>query len=422
MATRRQFSGLLAGCIAAALGPRGAHGATAPYREGPTMFSRVIADIQGWDRITDHRTGTAGDAHTARWLADAVRAAGVEPLVQSFPFRRRVPQDCRVRADGQWAEGVPLFDGGYTDAAGLRGRIGALGSDAPIGLARFSPFAGHPENQRLERARREGAHKAIVAVALGEPVKPGLALLNADDWREPFGPPVLQVATEEGAWLDELANAGGEVELTAYVTFEDTEASNVEARIEGSRKDLAPLVIMTPRSAWWICTSERGGGITVWLECLRRFADEQPERTVLFTANTGHELGHVGLERYLEEHQALIAGARAWLHLGANFAARGGRVRYQASDAALLELGLGAIERSAGLSVERKELDVTPVQSRPYGEARNIYDGGGQYVSLLGDNPLFHHPDDRWPEAVDVERTAALTEAMLDVASTLARA
>ena len=53
---------------------------------------------------------------------------------------------------------------------------------------------------------------------------------------------------------------------------------------------------------------------------------------------------------------------------------------------------------------------------------RNIYDGGGQYISLLGSNSLFHHPDDRWPEAVDLEQTLKVTKAMLEVATQLARA
>jgi hypothetical protein len=65
---------------------------------------------------------------------------------------------------------------------------------------------------------------------------------------------------------------------------------------------------------------------------------------------------------------------------------------------------------------------VTPLGERPLGEARNIYDGGGHYVSLLGNNGLFHHPDDRWPEAVDLDRTLALNQAMLEVVDRLARA
>lgn len=42
---------------------------------------------------------------------------------------------------------------------------------------------------------------------------------------------------------------------------------------------------------------------------------------------------------------------------------------------------------------------------RPGGEARNIHDLNGRYVSFLGTNAWFHQEDDRWPETVDVAQT-----------------
>ena len=65
---------------------------------------------------------------------------------------------------------------------------------------------------------------------------------------------------------------------------------------------------------------------------------------------------------------------------------------------------------------------VTPVGQRPIGEARNIFDGGGEFISLLGRNRLFHHPDDRWPDAVDMETLTPLAHAMLTLADDLASA
>jgi hypothetical protein len=49
---------------------------------------------------------------------------------------------------------------------------------------------------------------------------------------------------------------------------------------------------------------------------------------------------------------------------------------------------------------------VTPIGQRPLGGARNVYDGQCRYVSILRGNGLFHHPADRWPDAVDLEVTA----------------
>ena len=42
-----------------------------------------------------------------------------------------------------------------------------------------------------------------------------------------------------------------------------------------------------------------------------------------------------------------------------------------------------------------------PGDLRPVGEARNVFDSGGRYASVLGPGPWFHHEDDRWTHAVD---------------------
>jgi hypothetical protein len=376
------------------------------------MTRRLRSIIQGWDAIPDHRTGTSGDAETAEWLARQVRAAGVEPVMQAFPFRRRVPGDCFLEVAGRRIPGVPLFDGGAGE--GIRAKLGMPGG---IAVQPFAPFGAHPDTQRLNELRTAHGHAGIVALAKGDLVKPGLALLNADDWKEPFGPPVLQVATEHAELLFAARDRGSEAVMHAPFALEETTATNVQATVPGRDPSLAPLVVMTPRSAWWTCTAERSGGIAIWLEALGMLAADAPDRTVLFTANTGHELGHVGLDAFLEEHMELVAGAHGWVHLGANFAAADGTVRFQASSQEWVDL---AEQAFAEQGAERDQL--TPLGTRPLGEARNIHDGGGSFVSLLGMTAWFHHPDDRWPESIDLAKTERLTRALLDVIRSLASA
>ena len=47
--------------------------------------------------------------------------------------------------------------------------------------------------------------------------------------------------------------------------------------------------------------------------------------------------------------------------------------------------------------------------------------GGGRYLSLVGGNHWFHHPDDRWPHTIDLDKTERVTRAVLAVAGALAR-
>ena len=378
--------------------------------QGSGARERVIADIERWDAILDHRTGTAGDRATDDWLGAEIERVGLAPEVASYPFDKVEQGQCYLEIDGTRIEGVPLFDGSSLGNAPILGR---LNLDFPV--VSLTPFDQHPLNAELGVLRRETDAAAIVAVGAAQGVARGLALINAERYRDPGGPAVLQVASEHAERI--RAAADREVALRIDLTRRPSRATNVGTTIQGADPDAAPVVVMTPKSAWWTCTAERIGGIVIWLELLRRFAAERPRRTLHFTANSGHELSHLGLDHYLATHEALATSARCWIHLGANFAARNGQCRVQASDQPSLELLSGALARH----------DITPgsvahVDERPWGEARNIYDRGGTFVSLLGRNAWFHHPDDRWPDTVDLDGLVDLNRAIGELAEEILNA
>lgn len=380
----------------------------------------VADDIKGWDAIGDHRTGSAGDKRTADWLAAQVAATGATPRQESFPLQRWVPGECVLTIGERRVEGVPLFDGDVTDAAGIHAPLVPLADEAPaasaIGLGAMGGNAGTGANQLFAQARASGQWAALVAVAKMNADVPGLALQNADSFARPFGPPVLQVATEHEPSL--LAAAQGQLpaHLTVDVRKEAAEGWNVTTRVTGEDFEEPPLVIITPKSSWWASTAERSGGIAAWLALLRHFRRRPPTRTVLFVATSGHELGHLGLDHWLASNRGLAANAQAWLHLGANFAARGSKARLQAADETLAALARYPLADAGGSAA-----DETPIGQTPGGEARNIHAIGGRYISLLGTNPWFHHPDDRWPDTIDRLRTEFFIHALTMIATDLAR-
>lgn len=375
---------------------------------------RLARLLREYDSQGDHRTGSAVDAESGRWLADQVADAGLEPEIEWMGFSRPTIQAAYVALGDRWADGIPLFDGGVTDATGVRGRLGVLDTNAEIGLAHAGPRVG----PHLLDHRRITSQQAAVTVTGGpeNSVPEGLALMNAPDFKAPFGPPVLQVASQHRGWLDAAAAAGAEVQVVAHVTRRPEEVFNVTATLLGTQPSLPPLIVMTPRSGWWTCASERGGGIAVWLEMMRSLRAATPRRTTVFVASTGHELGHYGLQEFLRTRTRLLTSAVAWIHLGANFgAAIGGRPRLQASSVELQRLALDALG-AAGATPER----LHPVGERPAGEAHNIHDRGGRYLSILGGNGLFHHQQDRWPAAVNVDLIARHARAFAEIGVTLA--
>lgn len=374
---------------------------------------RLARVLREYDSQGDHRTGSAVDAASGRWLADRASELGVEPVLEPVPFTRIDIQASYVEADEWSVQGVPIFDGGFTDRDGISGVLGAMGTSADIGVVRLSPFQG-PE---LAKYRRTSRHRALIVVTGGESFgsPEGLALFNADSYTEPFGPPVLQVGSESWPRLEQALATGAKARVVVHVSRQPVDVFNVTAKVDGTRSDLAPLVVMTPRSGWWNCASERGGGIAVWLEMARELQRIRPERSAYFVASTGHELGHYGLDHYLRSRDDLVKKAVAWIHLGANFgAAVGSSPTLQTSDHEMQTLALGAMA-AAG----RKPATVRPVGRRPRGEADNIHDGGGRYISLLGGNGLFHHPHDRWPAAVDLDAVARFANAFVEIAMRL---
>jgi len=222
---------------------------------------RIGTVIRAYSEQGFHRTGTDADRRSGDWLADEVRRIGVEPVLEEFPLNRVDPLHASLEVDGRTVEGLPLFDGGFTGAAGVAGKLGELGSDAAIGLTEVAPNAA--EAGALGEARRHNKHEAIVVITRGR--QPGFCPSNADSFLRPFGPPVLQVASEEAPLLADCARQGANAVLTAQAGRVQGQAFNVTALIAGTDKSLAPLVVMTPRSGWWWCASERGGGLACWL-------------------------------------------------------------------------------------------------------------------------------------------------------------
>jgi hypothetical protein len=244
------------------------------------------------------------------------------------------------------------------------------------------------------------------------------------------------VSSEESSFLREQAQARSEVQLIASVTRTASSAFNVTAKITGKNPALPPLIVMTPRSGWYWCASERGGGIACWLELMRTLQAQEPTRDVLFVASSGHELGHLGIDAFVDRRPGIVPKTVGWIHLGANIGAamlpattgqtsdspesrnatvavRAGNA-IQASDDEFEDI-LNRAMTSENLRIARRN----PRGTVPGGEAETVHRGGGRYVSVIGSNALFHNPADRGLNAVDLGVIARFTKVFASVAGTL---
>jgi hypothetical protein len=375
------------------------------------LETRVGAWIEAYDAQGNHRTGTGVDAASAEWLANQVRQLGAEPSLEPFTLDRLDPQSCYLRIAGRRIGGVPLFDGGATDANGLHGHLGPVGGPGDIGLAETPPFRLHEtaSDRAAVDAARRGAHRGVVLVTQGR--RPGLSPVNASAFANPSGPPMLQVSSTEGDWLKEQAQRGAEATLVVEVTRTPAQASNVTARVRGRDSKLAPLVLMAPRSGWWNCASEQGGRLACWLEALRVVAAGNPARDCLFVALTGHEIGYLGIDAYNSRRPDLLGHAYASIFFGSGIGEPRQPNLIHASDDALERRTVAAMEKE-GLSVDGK----APHDAKARGEAGMVQRAGGRFVTVACDSDVYHNGADRWPQAVDAALLARYAAAFANVA------
>ena len=127
------------------------------------------------------------------------------------------PVSCCIESAGQRIEGVPVFDSPPTGPDGING---------PIAVIPLSPWAVYTPDYHAMRRASDRAGMVIVCQG-GEP---GLGLLNAEQFRNPYGCPALHVA--------EMPRAEP-TRMVSYYERTPSEARNVVVTIPGRDRSRA---------------------------------------------------------------------------------------------------------------------------------------------------------------------------------------
>ena len=396
---------------------------------------RAARWLAAWDGQGIHRTATAGDNAGAEWLAREAAALGgpraINVLTEEFALERLDPVTAFLEIRGARIDAVPAFDAPPSDAGGVSGTIGYPGGATEIAVVELSPRAVY--SGEYEELRRSGTHRGFVILCAGE--RPGMGLLNAERFRAPYGAPAVHVATAARATVLAAAGLGAPARLVAHGRRTPARGRNVVVTLPGAAPGGPPLVVMTPRSSWWQSTAERGGGIVCWLETLRALLAAPPPTLpspagggglgrgpagpVIFTANTGHELGHLGLDDFIARRpgwgRPVVEGGANWVHFGANLGAAGGTLSLVSPDDDLRDIAAAELGRAG------QPHAMAPKTLVPSGETRDIHRAGGRYLTLVGTSPVFHLPQDRWPDAVDLDAVTRIAAAAARIVVGLTR-
>src|SRR5262249_57820239 len=164
----------------------------------------------------------------------------------------------------------------------------------------------------------------------------------------------------------------------------------------GSDSKLPPLVFMAARSAWWQCVTEQGSRLACWLEVMRVLAASKPTRDCVFVALSGHELGELGMDAYIENRQDLLRNAHAWIFFGSGIGTPRKPNLIHTSDEALEKWVVKVLEQE-GIGVDAREQHDATARA----EVEYVQRKAGRLATLVCDSDVYHSVADRRPEAVD---------------------
>ena len=374
---------------------------------------RISSIIQEYDSQGYHRTGTITDHLSANWLVDKINSIGLSATKETFPLHRVNPITSHIKVNNSIIDGLPMFDCQYTDESGIKGTIGLYGDNIDIPV--FEMNHGNINySENLLYARQSGEYKAVIVLTVGE--TPGLMAINTPEFGQHYGVPVLQISGEYKEEITRAISSHKNVHIMVHADFEQSESYNIITEIKGSNNDLNPIVVMTPRSGWWNCASERGGGIACWLEVMQYIISKKVSRNVIFVATSAHELGAYGIQSFLDKRPDFIKKVSNWVHFGANIgAAVMPGTRFCSSNTQLRQITSNAlIKENINDAIA---IDLGVILGRESAFVANL---GANVVVLQGTNALFHLQKDRWPVSVDVKKIARLSKSFNQIVFELA--
>jgi hypothetical protein len=378
------------------------------------MFSgdALYRDLVAYCELGDHRTGTDVDIATSSWLADELRAAGLETDLEPYTLQQFFIERVALEVGGIPLTAFPLWwpratgpepitapitiVGGQVPDRAVTGRIARVTLPFGVIVRSASVFPGSGIAERLLPVAEAGA-AAIVAIT--EHPTGDIMALNAMAGLEQWPVPIVLVGSRAKGVLDVAALRGDRASLLLRGHLEPrATAYEVVGRLDrGSRR----IVVSTPSSGWFRCAGERGPGIALWLAVARWAAQHESDTSYTFVASSGHELDGIGIRHFVEQLAPVPEDVTCWLHLGAGIATwdheateQGVRRldrpyplrRLQTTSPSIAELLEPHFQNLPGLRPS--------VTSRPAGETRLMAERGYRTFGFSGGSWYHHMPGD----------------------------
>ena len=390
------------------------------------------ADLSRYVGYGGKASGGSGDGATGAWLEQELKGAGfaTERLPFSAPWFE--PAMAELSTGAHRAGVVPQAIVVPTGAGGVSGPLvrvapslvppsGLAGAIALVDLPaqRWSTALARPIRDTVDAAHAAGA-VACVLITNG-PTGKALAL-NTDGRQPIFAKPVAVLAPAEASPFLAAATRGERATLKVAGDGGRRPAWNLIGRIDRGRDRW--VAVSTPRSGWFTCAGERGGGVAAWLALARWAPGALRRYNLAFVANSGHEYEYLGAEHTLNGAMPKPEQTALWLHLGAGVAARdwhelAGALRplpsadpqrVLAVSTALIEPARAAFRGQPGLEAAYDSAGFTA------GELSNVIAAGYSPVAGIFGSHRYHHAredDERCLDAPATDRVIVALQQLL---------
>ncbi|MFL2646026.1 MAG: hypothetical protein ACJ0KD_01030 [Dehalococcoidia bacterium] len=373
--------------------------------------------IREYESFGNHRTGWPADDQTSKWLIEQLKEFGISAETENFRFPRVEYRDSSLNLPGnEKIKGTPLYDGDFTIPEGIEAEMCEITDPELFGkfvIVNARKLAHEDFPNYVDALHKKGA---LAIILVNGDRDRNIVLQNAMHIDKPFPLPILQVASSDNKHLKSTMMMGGESHLILDGERLQSTATNVIASIEGSQSNTPAIGIVTPKSGWFTCAAERGGGIAIFLALAESIAAlPEPHPTVHLLASSGHELNFYGIRSYARTHRDNITKAAAWLHLGASIGAR----EEPNSIAATSDEDL---EKFVRQSLSTSNLELTNIRNpgpAVGGEALILSDLDTRYISFLGGHAYFHSPTDTVDNAFDSTKVSEWALAIKSITSNL---
>lgn len=394
---------------------------------------RLYADVERYASFGLHRIGSEADRRTAAWISKELEAAGFETRFQSFPVGKQYfLSSASIRIGHASVPVLPLWwPPQDKPAVKLKASIAADTETNAAGKIVWirMPFDG---GAYLTETQRNSIH----AAALRSPVAI-VAVIDAGSEEEyaynvaqsdpPWSLPVIVVGSKHSARLQEAQQSGLPVEIVVDGRYESSlTGRNVVARLD--RRASSTIVVSTPTTGWFTCACERGAGVAVFLALARAAAASDAKVNYVFVATAGHEIGHGGMQAFLQADRPTPSQTRAWIHLGASIACyewRKSGTRWVATNELesrrflLYSAPMTAAASTAFSAVQAKRVRIE--KQAPPGELRDVHAAGYEsFLGMAGSHRFFHSPSDT-PGTTGPEALAPVASAFAKTLELVAR-